>query len=379
VVTHAIRAGVPRVRIAIDARELAGQPTGVGRYLTELLRVWRTLPAAADHDVILCAPDGCVVPEDVPPRTSLATAPGSGTRWEQIALRRLLHSTRADVLFAPAYSGPLWCPVPMVLTVHDVSFAAHPEWFSWREGTRRRVLARLAASQAVRVLTLSEFSRREIVERLGVAPARVEAVPLGVPPRAVTKPAPRNDTREPDPRILYVGTLFNRRHIPALVEGFARFAATRPGARLDIVGSNRTRPWIDVEALAAASPARARIRVRSYVSGDELSSLYDEAAAFVFLSEYEGFGLTPLEALAAGVPVAVLDTPVAREVYGGAALYLERPDPALVAGALEELIGSSTTRARLLAEADTTLARYSWKACAERTLQAIVESGAAAR
>ena len=149
------------MRIAIDARELVGRPTGVG-----------TLPDGAPSRLAR-APHGgrprlhpvrprwrCACLKPCPARTSLVTAPGSGTRWEQITLRRLLRTTRADVLLAPAYSGPLWCRVPMVLTVHDVSFAAHPEWFSWREGTRRRLLARLAAARAVRVLTLSEFSRR---------------------------------------------------------------------------------------------------------------------------------------------------------------------------------------------------------------------------
>ena len=367
------------MRIAIDTRELTGQPTGVGRYLSELLRTWQTMPAAQTHEFVLCAPDGFTRPDEVPPRTSVVTAPGAGTSWEQFTLRRLLREARASVLLAPAYSGPLWCPVPMVLTVHDVSFAAHPEWFSWREGTRRRLLARLAAAQAVRVLTLSEFSRREIVQRLGVAPGRVEAIPLGVPRRTGPDHVPVPSVHRTGERILYVGTLFNRRHIPALIEGFARFAARRPLARLDIVGDNRTRPWIDLDACVAGSPARAQIQLRAYVSEPELRRLYDEASAFVFLSEYEGFGLTPLEALAADVPIVVLDTPVAREVYGPAAVYVDRPDPALVADALETVIDNATVRARLLTEAQTTLARYSWTTCAERTLQVLVESGARAQ
>jgi alpha-1,3-rhamnosyl/mannosyltransferase len=98
----------------------------------------------------------------------------------------------------------------------------------------------------------------------------------------------------------------------------------------------------------------------------------------VFLSEYEGFGLTPLEALAAGVPIVVLDTAVAREVYGDAAIYVARPDPVLVADALTRAV-ADPDRGRVLTAAESTLSRYSWTRCAERTLAVLVESGAPTR
>src|SRR5919108_4618288 len=139
------------MRIAVDARELAGQPTGVGRYLSEILREWGAMPAAQAHDRILCAPDG-----------------GSGILWEQKTLPRLAREADADVLFCPGYSGPLFDSTPLVVAVHDVSFAAHPEWFRWREGLRRRFVTRQAAQRAARVITISEFSRHEIAEHLGV-------------------------------------------------------------------------------------------------------------------------------------------------------------------------------------------------------------------
>ena len=360
------------MRIAIDAREIVGQPTGVGRYLSEQLAGWAELPEASAHEFILCGPPGVVAPARAPVRTTVATSPGAGTRWEQIALRRLLTETRADVLFAPAYSGPLWCPVPMVLAMHDVSFAAHPEWFAWREGARRRLLARVCASQAARVLTLSEFSRREIIQWLGTPPDRIDVIPLGVSERVRTAPRTTGPRR---PHVLYVGSLFNRRHLPALIDGFTRFASHEPSSRLDIVGDNRTRPFVDVPALAAASAASDRIRLHEYISDDDLARPYAEAGVFVFLSEYEGFGLTPLEALAAGVPIVVLDTEVAREVYGAAALYVARPDPALIADAVAQAVAAGPEREAIAAATPAVLARYSWPACARATLEALLEAG----
>ena len=348
------------MRIAIDARELQGKPTGVGRYLSEILAAWKDLPAAAAHELILCAPG----PQE-----------GGGTRWEQLTLPRLVRETRADVLFSPGYTGPIFSPVPVVAAIHDVSFAAHPEWFGWREGLRRRTLTKLTARRACRVVTISEFSKREIVQYLGVDPEKVEVVYIAAGRDPSTSPGVRDDL------LLYVGSLFNRRHLPELLEGFGRLARRRPGTRLEIVGDDRTNPAIDFAQAVERAVAGDRIRIRSYVSEEELASLYARARGFVFLSEYEGFGLTPLEALAAGVPVVVLDTPVAREIYGDAAAYVARPDAGLIDGALIEaaldrVLFDEPERARILASATAVLSRYSWRDCAARVLEILARCGA---
>jgi glycosyltransferase involved in cell wall biosynthesis len=130
-----------------------------------------------------------------------------------------------------------------------------------------------------------------------------------------------------------------------------------------------------VDAIVRGTSMADRIHVRSYVSDDEVRRLYAESGAFVFLSEYEGFGLTPLEALAAGVPALLLDTPVAREVCGDAALYLRRPDPALIETSLGALLFETQARARILDAATDVLARYSWTDCARRVLAVLIEAG----
>ena len=339
------------MKIAIDARELHGKRTGVGRYLSELLAAWRAMPAASAHDFVLMAPEG-------------GTA---GTLWEQATLPGLVRRAAANVLFAPGYTGPLRSPVPMVVAIHDVSFAAHPEWFSWREGLRRRVLSRWSARRAARVLTISEFSKREIVRHLGVDASRIAVTYPGV--TAMPTAAPGSD---PEPVVLYVGSVFNRRHVPELIDGFAGVARRHPDARLEIVGDNRTTPRLDLEDVARRSGAGGRIRLRSYVSDQELRDLYRDARAFVFLSEYEGFGLTPVEALSAAIPIVVLDTTVAREIYGPAAIYVPRSDPGLVADALERALFDPAERSRLLDASADVLARYSWDECARRTLQILL-------
>jgi glycosyltransferase involved in cell wall biosynthesis len=356
------------MRIAIDARELSGRPTGVGRYLQHLLHEWAR--GGLPHTFTLYSHDGRLA---IPPglAAEVALVPGSGgTAWEQGALARAVRRDRPGVFFAPGYTGPLRCGCPSVIAIHDVSFAAHPEWFRWREGARRRWLARLSARRAHTVLTISTFSRDEIVRHLGVPAARVRVIPLGV-----GIDVPGRDPAAAEPLVLYVGSIFNRRHLPELIAGFGQLASRRADVHLEIVGENRTWPAQDLAADAARTGAGDRIRVRDWVSDMELAGLYRRASAFAFLSEYEGFGLTPLEALAAGIPPVVLDTPVAREVYGPAAIYVATPGPAAIARALAEALDRGRARDEVLRAAPDVLARYRWRDTAEATLAALVEAG----
>jgi glycosyltransferase involved in cell wall biosynthesis len=283
-----------------------------------------------------------------------------------------VRAARADVLFAPAYIGPLATGAPTVLSIHDVSFLAHPEWFGRRDRVRLRAGVGLSARKAARILTFSEFSKREIVRWLHLDPDKVEVTYHGV-----TSLAAGDGRDEPagpghgERLVLYVGSLFNRRHVSEVIEGFTRLAVRRTDLRLEIVGHNRTRPHLDIEALAASSAAAPRIRVLPYMLDGHLAARYQCASAFVFLSDYEGFGMTPMEALGAGVPIIVLDTEVSREVYGPAALYLPKPDPVLIESALERVLFDTDERARLLAAAPAVHRRYSWDATARRTLQAL--------
>ncbi|MDQ3487813.1 MAG: glycosyltransferase family 4 protein [Acidobacteriota bacterium] len=352
-----------QIRIGIDARELLGETTGVGRYLGELLQRWTVRADAAARRFILYTPE--------PLKISFAGVEtrvlggGRGTLWEQTTLSGAVARHKPDVFFAPAYTAPLRLGMPLAVAIHDVSFSRHPEWFSWREGTRRRWITRSAARRAGVVLTGSAFSSREIQALYGVPGSRLEVVTYGVsrPPAGV---AVRRQ-----PLVLYTGSIFNRRRLPDLIAAFARTVRAVPDAQLVIVGSDRTLPRQDLAAVAAAHGVSARVRLRQYVSDAELGALYATASAFGFLSEYEGFGLTPLEALAAGVPVVALDTPVAREVYGDAALLVPAGDIEATANALTQLLTSPEAAAAQLARAPEILARYSWDGAATRTLAAI--------
>jgi glycosyltransferase involved in cell wall biosynthesis len=219
------------------------------------------------------------------------------------------------------------------------------------------------------MFTDSEFSKGELQSRMGVAPARVRVIAPGVTSPSLSPPTASPEGRAP--MVLFVGTLFNRRRLPDLIAAFAHATADLPDARLVLVGADRTWPPQDLRFEASSRGIAHKVQLLDYVSNQSLADLYARASVFAFLSEYEGFGLTPLEALAAGVPIVVLDTAVAREVYGPAAEYVRCGDVAGAAAAIKRFIKSPAAAREQLAQAPAVLARYSWERAADETLRQI--------
>ena len=368
------------MRIGIDARELSGRATGVGRYLSGLLAEWaRSSPDATRHEFVLYAAASIGAELDAR-RFGTRLIPGApGTWWEQVRLRRAIPQDHLDVWFSPAYTAPLTLNLPIVVTIHDVSFAAHPEWFRLREGLRRRWLTRQSAQRARAVVTVSDFSKREIVEHLGIAAEKIHVIPQGVGAGGWAPTGPLTASPEPlapNPyRVLYVGSIFTRRHVTDLIRAFAPIAREHGDVSLDIVGDNRSYPPEDLTGTIAQEGLQRQVRCHEYVSEGELRDLYARARVFAFLSEYEGLGMTPLEALAAGVPPVLLDTEVARESCGEAAVYVPANDLRGVTRALESVLFDEAVRSRVLAAAPAALSKYSWPRAARDTLAILESSG----
>ena len=279
---------------------------------------------------------------------------------------------RLDVLHT-TYVVPGWSAVPVVVSVHDISYVAHPEWFSPRD---LRVLTRAvpwSIARAAHVHTVSEYSRREIIEAYGVPPEKITAIASG--PGPAGEPISFEDARvelaaigvvAARPYLLAVGNLQPRKNLIRLIEAYNRLlSARRIDVDLLIVGPSHFRAH---EIVQAADAAAGRIRFTGYVGDRQLAACYRCAAAFIFPSLYEGFGSPPLEAMAHGLPVASSSAGSLPEVCGAAALFFDPFQVDSIANALEKILGDSALRERLTEAGRARVAGYSWKSNAARIL-----------
>jgi len=368
----------PSLTIGIDGRELQGRPTGTGRYLRNLLHAW----SAAGADRLLVYFAGWL-PEDptlglpgVVPR-ALGSGRERGLWWTERRLARAAEDDDVDVLFCPAYTCPLTTTRPRVTAVHDLSFYALPDDFAALDGIRRRLLvaASLRASRAI--LACSDFTRREIAQRFPDLAPRVSHVPLAAAGDLPPAP-PREDARRwlaaRGPVVLTAGAILNRRRLPVLLRAVASLRRAWPDLTLEVVGDNRTHPPLDLEALVAELVGPDAVHVTGHVSDAGLVARYAAADVFVALSEYEGFGLPVLEAMARGIPVVTSRRPALNEIFGVGALLVDPGDEEAVAAAIDRVLRDEGLRADLVRRGDAVAASFSWAETASRTRRALAHA-----
>lgn len=362
------------MKIAIDARELTGKPTGVGRFLRGILT--GLLEYDHPHTLRLYASERPVLPGI--DRFEFAQLPRrSRAVWNEVLdIPSLLLKDGVSLYYSPGYFLPPACPVPAIFTLHDVSFFSHPEWFPTREGFKLRSMARWSARRAKGIFTVSEFSRGEILHHVRVDANLVmcarESVDFSLQSRE-DRDAVRRRFRLDGPLILSLGSLFQRRRTDVLLLAFRQVLTRLSDATLWIAGENRTRPRIDYERQARELGISERVIFSGYTDEVTIRDLYRAADVLAYLSEYEGFGLPPLEACACGVPVVAGRGTSLSEVFGGVASLVDPGSPDEVASAILDVLDSSDRRNEMVLRGRELAARYSPRAAAERFLE-LVES-----
>lgn len=363
--------------VGIDGRELQGRPTGVGRYLRNLLRRW-----CGTGDQLVVYFSGPAPKDPVLEHSTLTCRPvGDGSAhglvWQERRLPAAAAGDPLDVFFSPAYACPLSLGVPRVTTVHDLSFFSHPQDFPLRHAIRRRLLTSLSVRASRALLVPSEFTRREVVHRFPAAAERAHHVPEG-PDDDLPPSPPREEARRrlglSGPLVISVGAVLNRRCAPELLRAVARLAPRHPGLVLDLVGENRTHPRLDLPGLVSSLGLGDRVRLSGFVDEAGLADRYAAADAAVSLSEYEGFGLPALEAAARGVPLVVGEAPSLGEIFAPAALLVPPRDESVVARALDDILTDPLLRERLTTAGRALAREYSWDRAATLTRDVLLQA-----
>jgi glycosyltransferase involved in cell wall biosynthesis len=330
--------------VVVDADVLGRRRTGDETYVAGLLGGF----SGEDTSGLRLAaatrrPD--LVPAGVEPVELQA---GSQILRMAITLPRLLRRLQPAVAHF-LHALPRGYTHPAVVTIQDLSFERDATVMGTRDRLIFRRVVPRAARKAARILTLSELTKRDLIELYGVPDEKI----------VVTPPGPSPDG---DPYALFVSALQPRKDPVAAIEALALLGPDAP--RLVLVGPDKG-GRAEAEHTAERQGIRDRVEFRGHVSIDELASLYRGAACFVFPSRYEGFGLPVLEAMASGAPVVTTTAGALPEAAGDAAILVEPRNPVELAGGIERALAD---RKRLVAAGIARAARFTWAETARRTL-----------
>jgi glycosyltransferase involved in cell wall biosynthesis len=379
--------------IGFDALFLEQPMTGVGQYT---LNLWRQL---RDHQqevlprLLMPADAPASVRDEAPPDVATAVSPpprlpGSRTRkmwWEQAGIVMATRRARVQLVHVPHFAAPLRQTVPHVVTVHDVIPLALPAYGGTIKMRAYLQFVSRAVCRAALVLTDSEHAKGDIVQRLGISAERVRVTPLAASGhlRPVETEADRAAVEAvrakyglTAPFVLNVGGFDARKRLPQLVRGFAAALPSLP-VSYDLVIAGRAHTgnplvYPPLEPLIDELGIGERVRLIGFVSEEDKRDLYRAAAVFAFASEYEGFGLNPLEAMACGAPVVCSNRSSLPEIVGDAGLSID-PEPDDIARALVCVLADDSLRADLARRSLRRAAAFSWERTARLTLNAYAD------
>ena len=338
------------MRVQVNGRFMRQRVTGMQRYAREIVarlgsRVELVEPARTGHGI-------------------------RGHLWEQVGLPcRLRHS----LLWSPCTTGPLGVG-SQVVTIHDCAFRDRAECFTPRFAAWLQWLVPRLARRVRQVLTVSEYSKDRIADICQVPPEKIHVVYNGVdsrfrPATAEEIAAAREKFALPDNYVLCVGSLEPRKNLPRLLEAWQQVSHQQTHSKLVLVGTTAA---IFASAKLEAPPEN--VIFTGYVPDELLPALYSGAAAFVYPSLYEGFGLTVLEAMACGTPVICSSTTSLPEVAGDAAILIDPNDVAAIGQAIQNLLTDESLRSSLRARGLARAGQFTWDRAAADTWQVLASA-----
>ncbi len=365
------------MRIAVDAHAIGRRLTGNEVFIRSLLQAFAAQPDGCEFRAYVSSDDAATaIPGNISVRR-VAANPYARLGWD---LARKVGQDGAGLLHVQ-YTAPLRCPVPVVVSVHDVSFLEHPEYFTRPRAAQLRITVGRTVRSAAKILTCSEFSRRSILKVYpDIDEDKVVVAPNAAASqfRPISRDAALAEVREhyqiAGPFILSVGDLQPLKNQIGLIKAFARLVNAYPQLphRLVLAGKET---WFarKVHEAARESGVEGRIQFIGFVPDSDLVRLYNACELFAFPSFYEGFGLPPLEAMACGRAVVCAHTSAMPEVVDGAAILFDPYAVDEIVRAMADILLDSELRARMERLGLQRSTHFSWQKCAQRTIEVFRE------
>jgi glycosyltransferase involved in cell wall biosynthesis len=370
------------LRIAIDAHAVGAKLGGNESYAINLIEALAQIDSANTYTIYVTTGEARDRFHQRWPNFKVrSTLPHTPLIRIPLTLSAELRKHPVDVLHVQ-FTAPPFCPCPVVVSIHDLSFEHLPQTFNRRSRTQLRLTVRHSARRAARILSLSEHTRRDIIETYGIEGERIEAIPLAAPKHF----APVEDNRElqrvrhtygiDGDYILSVGSIQPRKNLARLVKAYASLRGEYSADKLPKLVLAGKCAWLYDETLRALEEfgVKQAVVLTGYVPEADLPALYTGALCFVYPSYFEGFGLPPLEAMKCGAPVIVGNKTSLPEVVGDAALAVDPFDIDAIAKAIKLLMNDSELRAELSVKGQKRAATFDWRETARRTLMVYEEA-----
>jgi glycosyltransferase involved in cell wall biosynthesis len=351
------------MRILMNALN-AGNRSGTGRYIFELAKV--LLNSTGNDEFLFLWPEN--LPAPVPDKEAClvrkSSSPAIRLYHEHIGADRAARNLMADIVHHPTGIGSRFSKTPVILTVHDICFFRHPEWFSQSRSLYYRTVMTAGIRKAARIIADSQATANDIMEIMGIPASRIDVVSLGVdscfaPASEEQVQAIRKQYGLPETFFLFVGTIEPRKNLTRLISAWRQVRSEVP----PLVMAGRY-GW------GGSMPADKEIIRLDHVPGERLPALYSAATAFVWPSLMEGFGLPPLEAMACGTPVLTSNTSSLPEVASDAAIMVDPLDVDAIASGMIALAQNQDLREELRQKGLKRTATFTWRETAEKTIAA---------
>ncbi|HEX6730127.1 MAG TPA: glycosyltransferase family 1 protein [Pyrinomonadaceae bacterium] len=365
------------MRIAIDAHSVGAKLAGNESYASNLIEALAQIDSVNDYTLFVTTAEAFNRYQGRWPNFKVRpTLPHTPLIRIPLTLSAELRKNPVDLLHVQ-FTAPPFCPCPVVVSVHDLSFEHLPHTFNRRSRTQLRLTVRHSVRRAARILTLSEHTKQDIVQTYGVDTSRIDAIPLAAAPHF----SPVTDTKElqrvrhtygiESNYILYVGSIQPRKNLARLVNAYALLRRKYQAGGLPKLVLAGKCAWLYDETLRALHETGLNdsVILTGYVPESDLPALYSGALCFVYPSYFEGFGLPPLEAMQCGVPVIIGNKTSLPEVVGDAGLLVDPFDVEALAAAIEDLINNSVLRSQLRVKGLARAGMFDWKETARRTLE----------
>jgi len=350
---------------ALSLSPLTPLPEGERNKITALLS-----PTALDELSTLHSP------LSFRPASRTTENPFSRIFVEQIETPRVLRELNADLYHSLGFVAPLRAPCLTVVSMMDISFITQPRAHKLFNRVYLRLFSKASCRRAERVITISEHTKRDVVQHFGISPDRVDAIPLGVDhdhfkpqsPDIVTMFKAQHNIG--DHAIFYLGSLEPRKNLPRLIEAFSLLTSHFPLLTSQLfIGGNLAWKYDEIFARIKQLGLQDSVKLIGRVSDDDLPKWYASCALTTYPSLYEGFGLPPLEAMACGAPVVTSNVTSLPEVVGDAGILVDPTDVNALSDALSRVLRDDDLRADMRAKSLARAHSFTWQRTAERTME----------